>query len=79
MEAVEVVGEAGADGVVAAGFGDGAEVEEEHLEADRDREDNHCLEEGRAKSAWRETRIFGVTGLFVVHCFIQSQLVTGYK
>ena len=34
MEAAEVVGEAGADGVVAAGFGGGAEVEEERLEAD---------------------------------------------
>jgi hypothetical protein len=29
MEAVKVVGEAGADGVMAAGFGGGAEVEEE--------------------------------------------------
>ena len=34
MEAVVVVGEARADGVVAAGFGGGAEVEEERLEAD---------------------------------------------
>ena len=34
MEAAEVVGEAGADGVVAAGFDGGAEVEEERLEAD---------------------------------------------
>jgi hypothetical protein len=34
MEAAEVVGEAGADGVVAAGFGGEAEVEEECLEAD---------------------------------------------
>jgi len=24
-----------------------------------DREDNHCQEEGWAKSVWRETRIFG--------------------
>ena len=34
MEAAEVIGEAVADGVVAAGFGGGAEVEEERLEAD---------------------------------------------
>ena len=34
MEAAEVVGEAGADGVVAVGFGGGAEVEEERLKAD---------------------------------------------
>ena len=34
MEAVEVVGEAGADGVVAAGFGGGPEVGEDHLESD---------------------------------------------
>jgi len=34
MEAAEIVGEAGADGVVAAGSGGGAEVEEECLEAD---------------------------------------------
>jgi hypothetical protein len=34
MEVAEVVGEAGADGVVATGFGGGAEVEEERPEAD---------------------------------------------
>jgi L-asparaginase/Glu-tRNA(Gln) amidotransferase subunit D len=34
MEAAEDVGEAGVEGVVAAGFGGGAEVEEECLEAD---------------------------------------------
>jgi len=34
MEAAEVFGEAGADGVVAVGFGGGAKVEEERLEAD---------------------------------------------
>jgi hypothetical protein len=34
MEAEEVVGEAGADGVVAARFGGGADVEEERQEAD---------------------------------------------
>jgi hypothetical protein len=33
MEAAEVVGEAGADGVVAAGFGGRVEVEEKRLEA----------------------------------------------
>ena len=34
MEAAEVVGEAGADGMAAARFGGGVEVEEERLEAD---------------------------------------------
>ena len=34
-----------------------------------DREDNHCQEDGRAKSAWRETRIFGGFGLFVLSSF----------
>jgi hypothetical protein len=31
-----------------------------------DREDNHCQEDGRAKSAWRETRVVGRFGLFVL-------------
>jgi hypothetical protein len=32
--------------------------------------DNHCQEDSRAKSAWRETRVFGGIGLFVLHCFL---------
>jgi len=31
-----------------------------------DKEDNHCQEDGQAKLAWRETRIFGGFGLFVL-------------
>jgi hypothetical protein len=34
MEAAKVVSEAGADGIVAAGFGGRAEVQEKHLEVD---------------------------------------------
>lgn len=34
MEAAEGVGEAGVEGMVVAGFGGGAEVEEERLEVD---------------------------------------------
>ena len=31
-----------------------------------DREDNQCQEDGQAKLAWRETRVFGGFGLFVL-------------
>ena len=36
-----------------------------------DREDNHCQEDGRAKSTWRETRVFWGFGLFVLSSFLQ--------
>jgi len=31
-----------------------------------DREDNYCQEDGRAKSAWRETRVFMGIGNWIV-------------
>jgi hypothetical protein len=38
-----------------------------------DKEDNHYQEEGRAKSAWMETRILGGNWI-VVHCLVHHKL-----
>jgi hypothetical protein len=38
-----------------------------------DREDNQCQEDGQAKLAWMETRIFGVFGLFVLSSFLSQK------
>ena len=38
-----------------------------------DREDNQCQEDGQAKLAWRETRVFGdLDCLFFLHCLIKE-------
>jgi hypothetical protein len=42
-----------------------------------DKEDNHCQEEGHAKSVWRETRIFG--GNWIVRCSLLNSSQTGYR
>ena len=38
-----------------------------------DREDNQCQEDGQAKLAWRETRVFGdLDCLFFLHCLVKE-------
>ena len=40
-----------------------------------DREDNHCQEDGRAKLAWGETRVFKGFGLFVLSSFLKRDTI----
>ena len=43
-----------------------------------DREDNHCQEDGQAKSAWRETRLLGDLGIdscLLFHCLIKRDTI----